>query len=381
MEHVDAVGGWYWEDVEREITPEYVMGVITAISDPRSDFYALMRRENVPANELMGRRMEIGVLAVLGQLRARRNWHRIAREWWFGDEPATELGRAGARLLGAPRRDAAARGPYPRRWRPASQRAGVPAGLEHRRRRTSSASARTAAGRHAGTADRLASRGQRRARSGQGAALLRRLLGRQLRPSTTPSAISAVLPACEQGCIAGEWTPRYMYDVWTPGLLARGAPEAKTPGQPARPARALPLALAHGDRVLPRPDAFLGRVAAIGLSRSLYADPLARVLAHFDPEQVLVLQMERCIDDPAADLRRTFEFLGVDRGLRAARRNCPSERGPSRASTPPPALEADVRRDLRRRRPKPGGASTRFRPDPMAERQQINADLDLGPGT
>jgi predicted unusual protein kinase regulating ubiquinone biosynthesis (AarF/ABC1/UbiB family) len=94
MHHVDAVGGWYWTDSERPITPEYVMSVITAISDPRSDFYALMRRENVPANELMGRRMEIGVLAVLGQLRARRNWHRIAREWWFGDEPSTELGRA-----------------------------------------------------------------------------------------------------------------------------------------------------------------------------------------------------------------------------------------------------------------------------------------------
>ncbi len=93
MEHVDAIGGWYWQDTDREITAEYVMGVISAVSDPRSDFYSLMRRENVPANELMGRRMEIGVLAVLGQLRARRNWHRIGREWWFGDEPSTELGR------------------------------------------------------------------------------------------------------------------------------------------------------------------------------------------------------------------------------------------------------------------------------------------------
>jgi len=93
MAHVDAVGGWYLEDGEREITSEYVMGVIAAISDPRSDFYALMRRENVPANELMGRRMEVGVLAVLGQLRAKQNWHRIAREWWFGDPPETELGR------------------------------------------------------------------------------------------------------------------------------------------------------------------------------------------------------------------------------------------------------------------------------------------------
>jgi hypothetical protein len=37
--------------------------------------------------------MEIGVLAVLGQLQATRNWFRIGSEWWFGDEPATELGR------------------------------------------------------------------------------------------------------------------------------------------------------------------------------------------------------------------------------------------------------------------------------------------------
>ena len=27
------------------------------------------------------------------QLRARANWHRIAREWMYGDEPVTELGR------------------------------------------------------------------------------------------------------------------------------------------------------------------------------------------------------------------------------------------------------------------------------------------------
>jgi predicted unusual protein kinase regulating ubiquinone biosynthesis (AarF/ABC1/UbiB family) len=92
MEHVNAVGGWYWEDSTKQITPEHVMSVIAAISDPRSDFFAVMRRENVPANELMGRRMEIGVLAVLGQLRAERNWHRIACEWWFHEQPSTELG-------------------------------------------------------------------------------------------------------------------------------------------------------------------------------------------------------------------------------------------------------------------------------------------------
>jgi predicted unusual protein kinase regulating ubiquinone biosynthesis (AarF/ABC1/UbiB family) len=94
MAHVKAVGGWYMEDAETTIDSRRVMNVIAATSDPRSEFFDLMRRENVPANELMGRRMEIGVLAVLGQLEATRNWYRIGCEWWFGDEPATALGRA-----------------------------------------------------------------------------------------------------------------------------------------------------------------------------------------------------------------------------------------------------------------------------------------------
>ena len=93
MEHVRAVGGWYMDDREVTIDSKLVMNAIAAVTDPRAGFYDLWRRENIPANELMGRRMETGVLAVLGQLRATRNWYRIGREWWFADEPATELGR------------------------------------------------------------------------------------------------------------------------------------------------------------------------------------------------------------------------------------------------------------------------------------------------
>src|SRR4051812_36740357 len=93
MQHVKAVGGWYLEDREVTIDSDYVMNVMTAVTDPRSEFYAIMRRENLPANELMGRRMEFGVLAVLGQLGATRNWLSIGSEWWFASEPATELGR------------------------------------------------------------------------------------------------------------------------------------------------------------------------------------------------------------------------------------------------------------------------------------------------
>jgi predicted unusual protein kinase regulating ubiquinone biosynthesis (AarF/ABC1/UbiB family) len=93
MEQVRAIGGWYMEDRDVTVDSEMVMRAISAASDPRSEFFQLMRRENLPANEMMGRRMETGLLAVLGQLNATRNWNRIAREWWFGEEPATELGR------------------------------------------------------------------------------------------------------------------------------------------------------------------------------------------------------------------------------------------------------------------------------------------------
>ena len=92
MEHMMAVGGWYIEDREIEISARRVMKIIESTNDPRSEYYDLMRRESLPAEELMGRRMEIGVVAVLGQLRAKRNWHRIMREWVYADPPATELG-------------------------------------------------------------------------------------------------------------------------------------------------------------------------------------------------------------------------------------------------------------------------------------------------
>jgi predicted unusual protein kinase regulating ubiquinone biosynthesis (AarF/ABC1/UbiB family) len=92
LEHMGAVGGWYIEDREIEISPKRVMKIIESTHDPRSEYYDLMRRESIPAEELMGRRMEIGVVAVLGQLRAKRNWHRIMREWVYGEAPATVLG-------------------------------------------------------------------------------------------------------------------------------------------------------------------------------------------------------------------------------------------------------------------------------------------------
>jgi hypothetical protein len=70
--------------------------VLIESSDPRSSYFRHMRHQDIRPEHLFGRRMEGLTLAVLGQMRARANWHRIAREWIYGDEPVTELGRAEA---------------------------------------------------------------------------------------------------------------------------------------------------------------------------------------------------------------------------------------------------------------------------------------------
>src|SRR3954466_10272083 len=87
---------WYVLDERVELTPEIATQVMIEMSDPRSSHFGQMRHETLPADHLFGRRVEMLTLAVLSQLRAHGNFHRIAREWIYGDPPVTELGRAEA---------------------------------------------------------------------------------------------------------------------------------------------------------------------------------------------------------------------------------------------------------------------------------------------
>jgi predicted unusual protein kinase regulating ubiquinone biosynthesis (AarF/ABC1/UbiB family) len=84
---------WYTTDEVVALTPEIATQVMIESSDPRSSHFRRMRHQDMRAEHLFGRRMEMLTLAVLSQLRAHANWHRIAREWMFGEEPVTELGR------------------------------------------------------------------------------------------------------------------------------------------------------------------------------------------------------------------------------------------------------------------------------------------------
>src|SRR5690606_13046304 len=85
--------GWYSLDADMQLSPELATEVMITASDPRSEYWGKIRHVTMPTEHIFARRLEGLTLAVLGQLRATNNWHRIAREWIYGDPPVTELGK------------------------------------------------------------------------------------------------------------------------------------------------------------------------------------------------------------------------------------------------------------------------------------------------
>ncbi len=111
LEHFRAATSWYTVDEYIELTPEYATQVLIDMSDPRSEYFGQLRHESAPPDHIFGRRMEVLTLAVISQLRARGNFHRIAREWFYGDEPSTELGEQEASFYAGRARVAKRAGP------------------------------------------------------------------------------------------------------------------------------------------------------------------------------------------------------------------------------------------------------------------------------
>jgi predicted unusual protein kinase regulating ubiquinone biosynthesis (AarF/ABC1/UbiB family) len=100
LEFIASAIWWYTSDEIVELTPQIATQVMIESSDPRSSYFREMRHQDMRPEHLFGRRMEMLTLAVLSQLRARANWHSIAREWMYGEEPLTELGREEAAFYG-----------------------------------------------------------------------------------------------------------------------------------------------------------------------------------------------------------------------------------------------------------------------------------------
>ena len=100
LHYLRALSWWWIEDRgEFTISRELVAQLVADTGDPRSEYWDLMRRVNLPRDHVFAQRMAGLTVAVLGQLEATANWHRVIREFLYGDPPQTALGRQEAEFF------------------------------------------------------------------------------------------------------------------------------------------------------------------------------------------------------------------------------------------------------------------------------------------
>ncbi len=114
------------------------------------------------------------------------------------------------------------------------------------------------------------------------------------------------------GAISGEWTPRYMYDFWTPPLLAAAAPDARFLVLLRDPVERYLSGLSRHVRGAEKEGRFLRlQELSDAIYRGVYEPQLRRLFEYVPRDRVLVLQYERCRADPAGQMAATFAFLGL----------------------------------------------------------------------
>lgn len=84
------------EDREYTFTREFIAERTATMLDPRNPWWSFLRQLNLPRWGILVYRLELGLFAVLAQLGATANWHRIVLEFWNVSGPSTELGQAEA---------------------------------------------------------------------------------------------------------------------------------------------------------------------------------------------------------------------------------------------------------------------------------------------
>jgi hypothetical protein len=111
------------------------------------------------------------------------------------------------------------------------------------------------------------------------------------------------------GGTAGEWTPRYMVDFWTPALLHEAAPSSKILVMLRDPFERFCSGVTHE---LAHRAPHHAIIPELGVEKSAYGRQLRSILDHFDRDSVLVLQYEQCVADPRGELTRTLTHIGLD---------------------------------------------------------------------
>lgn len=101
-EEVEDYFGHFYDFVLRDevstITPEYSSETVRRFFDANGPYGPIMKAANVPPSFVIIQRINLGLYAIFGQLRATANWRRISEELWpfVGGPPTTELGHQAA---------------------------------------------------------------------------------------------------------------------------------------------------------------------------------------------------------------------------------------------------------------------------------------------
>jgi predicted unusual protein kinase regulating ubiquinone biosynthesis (AarF/ABC1/UbiB family) len=84
------------EDGVYTITPEYASETVRRFFDTSGPYGDIMKAANVPASMVVIQRINLGLYAIFGEMRATANWRRLAEELWpFVDAPpSTPMGEA-----------------------------------------------------------------------------------------------------------------------------------------------------------------------------------------------------------------------------------------------------------------------------------------------
>lgn len=101
-EDVQAYFGHFYdfvmEDAEVTITTEWSSETVERFFSPNSPHAPIAKAANLPPSFVIIQRINLGLMAILGELHATANFRRIAEElWpWIDGPPATEMGKAEA---------------------------------------------------------------------------------------------------------------------------------------------------------------------------------------------------------------------------------------------------------------------------------------------
>jgi hypothetical protein len=166
-----------------------------------------------------------------------------------------------------------------------------------------------------------------------------------------------------EGKITGEWTPRYMHDFWSLPLLREAAPDARILVMLRDPVSRYRSGLGREIRFAKRDERAVElNELADAMARGFYYREMRRLFEIYPREQVLVLQMERCRDEPVEALRKTWEFLGLDPDVEPPERLFEHTRSP----VPNPELTPEAKAEL----------AARYRED-AEQLAQLCPEIDL----